>query len=42
MREVAGDGQYGGFYVLPDTDALRLWAAGVQETRELLASGWRR
>ena len=28
MREVAGDGQYGGFYVLPDTDALRL-ARGV-------------
>ena len=41
MREVAGDGQYGGFYALPDEDVLRVWAAGVEETREILASGWR-
>jgi creatinine amidohydrolase len=40
MRKVAGDGQYGGFYSLPDEDVLRVWAAGVEETRELLASGW--
>jgi creatinine amidohydrolase len=41
MREVAGDGQYGGFYALPDEDVLRVWAAGVEETRELLEHGWR-
>jgi creatinine amidohydrolase len=40
MREVAGDGQYGGFYALPDEDVLRVWAAGVEETRELLEDGW--
>lgn len=40
MREVAGDGQYGGFYSLPDEDVLRVWAAGVEETRALLAEGW--
>jgi creatinine amidohydrolase len=41
MRQVAGDGQYGGFYQLPDEDVLRVWAAGVEETRELLKNGWR-
>ena len=40
MREVAGDGQYGGFYSLPDEDVLRVWATGVDETRELLETGW--
>lgn len=42
MREAAGDGQYGGFYALPDGDVLRVWAMGVEETRELLEHGWRR
>ncbi|HET8605808.1 MAG TPA: creatininase family protein [Gaiellaceae bacterium] len=41
MREAAGDGQYGGFYQLPDEDVLRVWQTGVEETRELLESGWR-
>ena len=40
MREAAGDGQYGGFYALPDDDVLRVWAAGVEETRTLLERGW--
>ena len=40
MREMAGDGQYGGFYALPDDDVLRVWAAGVEETRALLGHGW--
>jgi len=40
MREAAGDGQYGGFYALPDEDVLRVWAAGVEETRDLLVHGW--
>ena len=42
MREAAGDGQYGGFYALPEADVLRVWAAGVQETRDLLEHGWSR
>jgi creatinine amidohydrolase len=41
MRQLAGDGQYGGFYALPDEDVLGVWAAGVEETRELLEHGWR-
>ena len=41
MGETAGDGQFGGFYELPDEDVLRVWAAGVDETRELLEHGWR-
>ena len=41
MREAAGAGQYGGFYQLPDQDVLSVWAAGVEETRELLERGWR-
>ena len=40
LRQVAGDGQYGGFYALPDADVLRLWAAGVEEMRGLLEHGW--
>lgn len=41
MRACAGDGQYGGFYELPDESVLRVWAAGVEETRDLLEHGWR-
>jgi creatinine amidohydrolase len=41
MRTAAGDGQYGGFYALPDDVVLRVWAAGVEETRQLLEHGWR-
>jgi creatinine amidohydrolase len=40
LRQAAGDGQYGGFYELPDEDVLRVWQAGVEEVRELLAHGW--
>lgn len=41
MRAAAGDGNYGGFYQLPDEDVLRVWRTGVEETRALLESGWR-
>jgi creatinine amidohydrolase len=40
LRELAGDGQYGGFYALTDADVLRVWSTGVEETRELLEHGW--
>jgi creatinine amidohydrolase len=42
MRELIGDGSFGGAYQLPDEDVLRVWQAGVEEVRELLESGWRR
>jgi creatinine amidohydrolase len=41
VRELLGDGSLGGFYERPDRDVLRVWAAGVEEAREALESGWR-
>jgi creatinine amidohydrolase len=41
VRELLGDGSLGGYYERPDEDVLRVWAAGVEETRERLADGWR-
>jgi creatinine amidohydrolase len=40
VREVLGDGTFGGAYQRPDEDMLRLWATAVEEVRELLESGW--
>lgn len=40
VREVAGDGNYGGSYQLPDDDLLRVWQVAVEETRTLLETGW--
>jgi creatinine amidohydrolase len=36
VKEYIGDGNYGGAYEKPDEDMLRLWAAGVEETRSLI------
>jgi creatinine amidohydrolase len=41
VRELLGDGSYGGDYGRPDADWQAVWAAGVGEVRDLLASGWR-
>jgi creatinine amidohydrolase len=41
IREVLGDGSFGGVYERSDEEMLRLWATGVAEVRELLESGWR-
>jgi creatinine amidohydrolase len=41
VRVLLGDGSLGGFYERPDEDVLRVWAAGVEETRDLLEHGWR-
>lgn len=41
VRELLGDGQFGGVYARPDEDVLRVWEAGVAETRELIERGWR-
>ena len=40
VRELVGDGSYGGRYERADDEMLRIWAAGVQEVRELLEHGW--
>ena len=41
VRELLGDGSLGGLYERPDDDVLRVWQAGVEEVRDLIASGWR-
>ncbi len=41
LRKLLGDGSFGGLYERPDEDVLRVWQAGVEEVRELLANGWR-
>jgi creatinine amidohydrolase len=41
VRELLGDGSLGGLYVRPDDDVLRVWQAGVEEVRALIADGWR-
>jgi creatinine amidohydrolase len=41
VRELLGDGCYGGDYARPDADWQAVWDAGVQEVRELIRSGWR-
>jgi creatinine amidohydrolase len=42
LRDVIGDGSFGGLYQRPDEEMLHIWQAGVEEVRELLESGWRR
>ena len=41
VRELLGDGSYGGRYGRPDKQVLEMWATGVAEVRELLDEGWR-
>jgi creatinine amidohydrolase len=42
LRDVIGDGSFGGLYQRDDGEMLRIWQTGVEEVRELLESGWRR
>ncbi len=42
VREMLGDGSLGGLYERPDEDVLRVWQAGVEEVRDVLAHGWSR
>jgi creatinine amidohydrolase len=41
VRELLGDGVFGGSYELPDDEVERVWRTGVDEVRELLESAWR-
>ena len=42
LRDVIGDGSFGGLYQRDDEEMLRIWQTGVDEVRELLEAGWRR
>jgi creatinine amidohydrolase len=36
VRELIGDGNYGGAYQKPDEDMLRIWQVAVEETRDMI------
>lgn len=40
VRDLIGDGNYGGHYQKPDEDTDRLWSVAVDETRALLEGDW--
>jgi creatinine amidohydrolase len=40
IRELAPDGSMGGPYGAPDEMMEKVWAAGVQEVRTIIESGW--
>ena len=39
-RDFLGDGNFGGLYQRSDEDMAAIWQVAVEETRELLVSGW--
>jgi creatinine amidohydrolase len=41
IRELLGDGSFGGPYERPQADLDRVWQAAVAEARERLETGWR-
>jgi creatinine amidohydrolase len=41
VRQMLGDGNYGGYYQRSDSEMAALWEVAVAETRSLLESGWR-
>jgi creatinine amidohydrolase len=40
VRDLIGDGSWGGLYERSDEEMLRIWHAGVEEVRKLLETGW--
>jgi len=40
LREYLEDGNYGGFYQREDEEMMKIWRAGVDETRALLTEAW--
>jgi creatinine amidohydrolase len=40
LRAYLKDGNYGGRYQRADEEMMKIWQAGVAETRELLSTGW--
>lgn len=40
VKELLGDGSFGGAYEMPDEEVLRIWEVGVAHVRGLLDDGW--
>lgn len=40
IREVLGDGNFGGYYQRSDEEMLAIWDVAVEETRALMQIGW--
>jgi creatinine amidohydrolase len=40
LREYLKDGNYGGRYQREDEEMMKIWRAGVEETRQLLTDAW--
>jgi len=40
LRDYLKDGNYGGYYQRHDEEMVKIWRAGVAETRELLTEAW--
>ena len=40
MREILGDGNFGGLYERSDEEMAAIWGVAVEETRGLLEGGW--
>jgi len=40
LRELTGDGTFGGSYQRSDEDVLAVWTTGVAEVRERIENGW--
>jgi creatinine amidohydrolase len=40
IRKSLGDGNFGGYYQRSDEEMQQIWDVAVQETRELLETGW--
>jgi creatinine amidohydrolase len=38
LRAYLGDGNYGGYYQRDDEEMVKIWKAGVEETREIIAN----
>lgn len=39
-KELLGDGNFGGPWQMPDENTIKVWRAGVEETREALEGPW--
>ena len=40
LRDYLKDGNYGGLYQRDDEEMMKIWRAGVEETRALLMEAW--
>jgi len=40
LRAYLKDGNWGGLYQRSDDEMMKLWQVAIEETRELLETGW--